>query len=111
MKVGICSNLAAPYGAPIRRLFPTVTTTGFRYEVGTTKPCPLIYETVCVGLGVTPGHFFDGTGVAVMTGDSLWRDCYGARAMGISGVHLQRSPGTPMPDLDTLSQLILDQIG
>lgn len=111
MKIGICSNLAAPYGESVRRLFPTVTATGFSYEVGATKPCPLIYETVCADLGVTPGHFFDGTGVAVMIGDSLWRDCYGARAAGINGVHLQRSPGAPMPDLDTFSRLVLDQLG
>lgn len=111
LKIGICSNLAAPYGESVRRLFPTVNATGFSYEVGATKPCPLIYESICADLGVTPGHFFDDTGVAVMIGDSLWRDCYGARAAGINGVHLQRSPGSPMPDLDTFSRLILDQIG
>lgn len=110
LKIGICSNLAAPYGESVRRLFPTVNATGFSYEIGAMKPCPLIYETVCALLGVTPGHFFDGDGVAVMIGDSLWRDCYGARAVGINGVHLQRSPGTPIPDLDTFSRLILDQI-
>lgn len=111
MRIAICSNLAAPYGPPIRRLFPTVNATGFSYEIGATKPCPLIYETVCTELGVTPGHFFDDTGVAVMIGDSLWRDSYGARAVGINGIHLQRSPGSPMPDLDTFSRLILDQNG
>lgn len=111
MKIGICSNLAAPYGESVRRLFPTVNATAFSYEIGVTKPCPLIYESVCADLGVTPGHFFDGNGVAVMIGDSLWRDCYAARAVGINGVHLQRSLGSPMPDLDTFSQLVLDQLG
>lgn len=111
LKIGICSNLAAPYGESVRRLFPTVNATGFSYEVGATKPCPLIYESICADLGVTPGNFFDDTGVAVMIGDSLWRDCYGARAVGLNGIHLRRLPGTPMPDLDTFSRLILDQIG
>jgi len=111
LKIGICSNLAAPYGAIVRRLFPTVCATGFSYEVGVLKPDPLIYQAVCSDLGVVPGQLFGGEGVAVMIGNSLWRDCYGARAAGINGVHLQRSPGTQIPDLDTFSQLILDQIG
>ncbi|ONN72457.1 HAD family hydrolase [Pseudomonas oryzihabitans] len=111
LKIGICSNLAAPYGESVRRLFPTVNATGFSYEVGATKPCPLIYESICADLGVTPGHFFDDTGIAVMIGDSLWCDCYGARAVGINGVHLQRSPDKPMPDLHTFSRLVLDQLG
>lgn len=111
LKIGICSNLAAPYGPIVRRLFPTVCATGFSYEVGVLKPDPLIYQAVCSNLGVVPGQLFGGKGVAVMIGDSLWRDCYGARAAGINGVHLQRSPGAPIPDLHTFSKLVLDQLG
>lgn len=111
LKIGICSNLAAPYGTIVRRLFPTVCATAFSYEVGVLKPDPLIYQAVCSDLGVVPGQLFGGKGVALMIGNSLWRDCYGARAAGIKGFHLQRSPGKPLPDLETFSRLILDQIG
>lgn len=45
VKVGICSNLAAPYGVPIKVLFEdSVDFMVLSYEVGTVKPEPLIYE-------------------------------------------------------------------
>ncbi|MFT0181849.1 HAD family hydrolase [Pseudomonas benzopyrenica] len=111
LKIGICSNLAAPYGPVIRRFFPGVDAFCFSYEVGEMKPDRYIYESACADLGVRPGHWFGDQGTAVMIGDSLKGDCYGPRAAGIKGLHLQRMQDSKLPDLVCFTQIILDHVG
>lgn len=41
--VGISSNLAKPYGAAVKKLFPQLDAYAFSYEVGAAKPDPRIY--------------------------------------------------------------------
>src|SRR3546814_6363047 len=38
LKVAVCSNLARPYGAAVKRIFPALESYGFSYEIGTLKP-------------------------------------------------------------------------
>ncbi|WP_259369772.1 HAD family hydrolase [Pseudomonas juntendi] len=44
--LSICSNLAKPYGAAVKRLFPSMDAYAFSYEVGAAKPDPQIYEAL-----------------------------------------------------------------
>jgi len=88
--VGVCSNLAAPYGAAVKRLFPKLDAYAFSYELGVIKPNPTIYQAACQMLGGVPGNIF-GSERVVMIGDSLRCDCHGPREVGIIGVHLDRS--------------------
>jgi FMN phosphatase YigB (HAD superfamily) len=91
IKVGICSNLAMPYGSAVKRLYPNLDAYGFSYEVGVLKPDPLIYRTTCDLLQVEPGHFFDSPGQVAMIGDSQRCDRDGPRAFGIKGFYLDRN--------------------
>lgn len=52
IKVGICSNLAMPYGAAVTRHFPDLDAYGFSFDVGVLKPDRRIYETVLRDMGV-----------------------------------------------------------
>ena len=88
--VGVCSNLAQPYGYAVKRLFPTLQGYTFSFDVGAVKPDPRIYDRACQDLGVEFSHDLDSRRV-VMIGDSLRCDCHGPRSMGMTGIHLERS--------------------
>lgn len=51
IKIAVASNLAAPYAAPVRRLFPTVDAYGFSFAIGAMKPDPFLYRATCELLG------------------------------------------------------------
>ncbi|WP_300244640.1 HAD family hydrolase [Pseudomonas sp.] len=51
VRIAIASNLAAPYAAPVRRLYPTVEAFGFSFAVGALKPEPFLYRATCELLG------------------------------------------------------------
>lgn len=106
LRVGVCSNLAAPYGAALRRIFPTLDAYALSYEVGALKPDPVMYRSTCELLGVEIGARFGDERIA-MVGDSLRCDCYGPRAVGINGLHLDRSGAGKITDLTDFASLIL----
>ncbi|WAH60643.1 HAD family hydrolase [Pseudomonas silvicola] len=90
IRVGVCSNLAAPYGRAVKQIFPNLDGYAFSFELGFIKPNPQIYQAVCSMLGVLPGDVDDAAQRVFMIGDSLSCDCLGPRAVGISGIHLDR---------------------
>lgn len=55
LKIGICSNLAQPYGPIIKRLFPELDGYAFSFELGCLKPDPDIYQSVCNQMSVQSG--------------------------------------------------------
>lgn len=112
IKVGVCSNLAAPYGPKIRELFPRMDGYAFSYELGVTKPEPSIYQAVCSQMNVEPGHYFSQEkGRVVMIGDSRRFDQDGARAVRVMGILLDRSGRTPIRDLEQLAKIVVDHNG
>ncbi len=106
VRVGVCSNLAAPYGAALKRLFPKLDAYALSYEIGALKPDPVMYRRACKLLGMGIGERF-GDGRIAMVGDSLRCDCFGPRAVGINGLHLDRSGAGKITDLTHFSSLIL----
>lgn len=107
VRVGICSNLSAAYGASVKKLFPAVDAFALSYEVGAIKPEPLIYEAICDLLGVqTHRHVLPGSPSVLMIGDSPRCDRDGPRALGISGHLLTRGRGG-VEDLVQFAELIL----
>ncbi|KTB92337.1 hypothetical protein AO073_07440 [Pseudomonas syringae ICMP 11293] len=89
IKIGLCSNLASGYGPAVRALLPGLDVYGFSYQVGVTKPNPVIYRSVCRDLGAQPGQQLGGYRV-VMIGVSIRSDRDGTRAAGLAGLHLSR---------------------
>lgn len=106
--VAVCSNLAYPYGRAVKRLFPTLDAYGFSFELGATKPDPRIYQATCTMVGVKPG---DGVGEnrVIMVGDSLRCDCHGPRAVGITGIHLDRTKPGSISNLMDFAKLVLHE--
>jgi FMN phosphatase YigB (HAD superfamily) len=110
LKLGICSNLASPYGPVIKELFPSLDGYAFSYEVGTIKPDPIIYKAICSQMEVEPGQLFDGErGRVMMIGDSKKCDQDGPRLIGVMGLHLDRNGQGRINDLQQFAELVIDQ--
>lgn len=99
LKIGIASNLAAPYAAPVKRVLPfTVDAYGWSFEIGFVKPHPAHYRWVCRQLQVAPEE-------ALMIGDTLEADFHGARACGLQAAYLARDGGIVASDVPTIRTL------
>lgn len=106
MRIGVCSNLAQPYGRAVRRHFPALDAYTFSYEVGRTKPDPQMYSSTCEALGLGVVQVF-GNQQVVMIGDSLRCDCHGPRQVGITGIHLERSPPGQISNLMEFAKFVV----
>lgn len=84
-QVALCSNLAAPYAAPVKALLPfEMDAYGWSFEVGAVKPQAEIYEYICASLGCTADEI-------VMVGDTLEADYEGPRRFGMHALHIDRT--------------------
>ncbi len=97
-RLGVCSNLAAPYVAPAERLLGEMIDVAiWSCEVGAMKPEPAIYEIAAVRLKVLPAEI-------LMIGDSYQADVEGAHSFGLPALHLDRK--NMRGDLVTLDGLL-----
>lgn len=84
IKIGVCSNLAAPYATPVLKLLPfALETYAWSFEIGMVKPDPGIYRAVCQQLQCAPHEI-------LFVGDTLAADYDGPRAIGMPSLHLAR---------------------
>ncbi|MCF5167546.1 HAD-IA family hydrolase [Pseudomonas congelans] len=112
VKLGICSNLAAPYGPAVKRLFPEMDGYAFSYQLGAMKPDPAIYHAICNQIGKEPGHYLGSEkGGLVMIGDSKRCDQDGPRSIGIMGLYLDRKGRGSINDLVQFAELVVDHDG
>lgn len=107
IQVAICSNLATPYGAPIRNLFPELDAYGFSYELGFVKPDPGIFLQTCKAMGAGNADYF-GKGRVLVIGDSAWCDRDGARAVGLNGLLLSRSGHGNFSNLISFAHAVIE---
>ncbi|WP_339492858.1 HAD family hydrolase [Pseudomonas sp. EA_15y_Pfl2_R67] len=105
IKVGIASNLAAPYGAPVVQLYPSIDAFGFSFSVGAMKPHAFIYRATCELLGVGIEYGSENTGV--MIGDSPKCDRDGPCAAGIRGFLLNRHGVGDFSSLTEFANMVL----
>lgn len=96
LKVGICSNLAEPYGVPVRNLVPDCDAYAWSYDCDV-KPSPYMYAYACRLLGCERHEI-------LMVGDTPAADVIGPRAYGMHALLLQR----PEQRLDELVLPFLD---
>ena len=104
LKVSVCSNLARPYGAAVKRIFPGLESYGFSYEIGTLKPDRRIYDAVLTELAVDSCKVW-------MIGDSQRCDRDGPIALGVKGHYLNRTrEGSPSDfhDLMAFKDVVLN---
>lgn len=83
-KLGLCSNLALDYAAPIESLLPfALDAHVWSFDAAAIKPDPAIYAHACRRLGCLPGE-------VLMVGDTLEADVEGPRAFGMQALLLDR---------------------
>ncbi|PHN17205.1 HAD family hydrolase [Pseudomonas sp. ICMP 561] len=112
IKVAICSNLAAEYGATVKHLFPHMDGYAFSYELGAMKPNLEIYLAVCEQIDIAPGDYFSPQQAqAVMIGDSVRCDRDGPRVVGLMGYHLDRSGRGAISNLVQFVRLVIEKNG
>ena len=106
--LGICSNLAKPYGAAVKQLFPSMNAYAFSFEIGAAKPDPRIYQALLERLDARSGRPTRTDAPEVwMVGDSVQCDRDGARAVGIVGHYLDRSGASAIQNLERFAGLTL----
>lgn len=100
IKIGLCSNLAAPYAIPVLKLLPfRLDAYAWSFEMGAVKPDAAIYRAVCQKLACAPHD-------VLFIGDTLEADYLGPRAIGMQSLHLVRKGITQADDsISTLVQL------
>ncbi|HEY8331298.1 MAG TPA: HAD family hydrolase [Pseudomonas sp.] len=104
VRVGVCSNLAFPYGQAIRRCYPELDAYLLSSELGVMKPDAKIYQHACEQLDVLPHN-------ACMVGDSQRCDRDGPTAFGIEGFYLDRSGGAgDYADLFSFAHDVLNRL-
>ena len=109
VKTGISSNLSSPYGPKVREIFPHMDGYAFSYQVGTLKPDPGIYQSICAQMDVELGHCFgDELGRVLMIGDSQRCDRDGLRVVGISGFYVDRTGRGQIHDLVQFVRMVID---
>lgn len=96
-RIGLCSNLAQPYVAPVVRLIGSaVDSATWSCVAGAMKPSPLMYSLAAKSLKVDLESI-------LMVGDSYIADVAGPREAGCRALHLGRTGGG---DITTLSELL-----
>lgn len=100
LKLGLCSNLAAPYAAPVLRLLPfALDAYAWSFEVGAIKPDPAIYAEVCRRLECRPAE-------VLFVGDTPEADLHGPRRYGMRSLLLRRDgPREGDAAADTIADL------
>lgn len=90
--IWIATNLAAPYGPPLRKLFAG-RTSGFTLscEIDAVKPESAVFARVCAGLSLPPE-------AVLMIGDSPRSDVAGAEAFGMQALLLRRGAAEASAD-------------
>lgn len=96
IKIAVCSNLALPYGPPVRALLPeALDAYVWSYEAGYMKPEAEIYLAAANAMSLLPKE-------VLFVGDTLAADVQGPRAVGMRSVHLVRGAE---PCADTIASL------
>ncbi|MEM7054082.1 MAG: HAD family hydrolase, partial [Pseudomonadota bacterium] len=82
LKIGLCSNLAAPYGPPLRALLPDAPDAEvLSYNEGHIKPEPEIYHRVIKQLGVPANRI-------LFVGDTYRADIEGPQEAGMQAMEI-----------------------
>jgi HAD superfamily hydrolase (TIGR01549 family) len=92
VKIGICSNLAMPYGLSLVATLPDrPDALVLSYEVGLAKPDPAIFNVVCERLGLSPGEI-------LFVGDTPSADIEGPREIGMPAMHISEFMARDLAD-------------
>lgn len=85
-RVGLCSNLAAPYGSPVSAMLPPLDVYAWSYTVGAVKPDDRIYQYLLDQLACKAEDI-------LFIGDTLVADVEGPITFGMSAKLIDRHRG------------------
>lgn len=91
-QVGLCSNLAAPYGSVVKSLLPKLDCYALSYEVGAVKPDPSIYKHLLHQLNCKASE-------TLFIGDTASADFDGPKANGMQARLIDRAAGQNLDDV------------
>ena len=91
-RIGLCSNLAAPYGPPVKALLPPLDVYAWSYEAGAVKPDAAIYQYLIEQLGCAAAD-------VLFIGDTPSADVAGPIAFGMSARLIDRAAGQTLADV------------
>jgi HAD superfamily hydrolase (TIGR01509 family) len=84
IKIGLCSNLAAPYAVPVKSLLPfELESYSWSFEVGYIKPEYQMYQHVCDSLNLPANQI-------LFVGDTVAADITGPAKFGMQSIHIDR---------------------
>lgn len=92
LRVGLCSNLAAPYGSVVRTLLPPLDVYALSCEVGAVKPDPRIYRSIVTAAQCRPED-------VLFIGDSSEADFHGPKRSGMKAILLDRERNDLLPTI------------
>lgn len=101
-KIGLCSNLSAPYAVPVKLLLPfELDAYAWSFETGAVKPQRAIFDALCSGLQCASDE-------VLMVGDTVDADYFGPRAAGMRSIYLARQRESPVEEwICNLDELFL----
>lgn len=100
IQIGLCSNLARPYGAAIGKLLSGFNTEKFlSYELNTIKPEIQIYEIILKSFRCNAKQ-------CLFIGDTFDADYAGPTAIGMKALHLTRSGSSHPHQISSLSNVL-----
>lgn len=99
-RIAVLSNLALPYGTPVKQLFGEfVDLFVFSFEVDAAKPDAAVYKHLAESLALPPSEI-------LMVGDSRKNDYDGPLSFGMQALHLNRNGGkTEFPTIVDLGSV------
>jgi HAD superfamily hydrolase (TIGR01549 family) len=100
IRIGLCSNLAQPYGAVIGKLLAEFDLEQFlSYELGAIKSEAQIYESILSRFNCEPDQ-------CLFIGDTFEADYAGPIAVGMKALHLTRSGATQPHQISSLVDML-----
>jgi HAD superfamily hydrolase (TIGR01549 family) len=100
IRIGLCSNLAQPYGAVIGKLLADFDLEQFlSYELGTIKPEAQIYESILDRFHCEPEQ-------CLFIGDTFEADYVDPMAVGMKALHLTRCGATQPHQISSLVNVL-----
>lgn len=98
IKIGIASNLAAPYAIPVQAMLPQLNAYTWSFKVGAVKPEAAFFNEVASALDVAPAEI-------LMVGDNPKNDVAGAIAAGMQAVRIARGEERTSEEIGSLLDL------
>jgi len=100
VKIGICSNLAQPYGAIINTLLEDTGVELFlSYELGTIKPEAQMYKSILQRFNCLPNE-------CLFIGDTYEADYVGPISANMNALHLMRDGATEPHQIHSLNRVL-----